>query len=135
MSTALITLLAPIISDIVKRVAPDRDQAANIEREVKLTLLDKEEALQNMAGKIVLAEAQSGNWLTASWRPLLMLTVVAIIACNYLLFPIIGIFYPAMITLALPAELWNLLTIGVGGYVVGRSGEKMVNSYTQGGQK
>ena len=29
------------------------------------------------------------------------------------------------LTIPLPDELWNLLMIGVGGYIVGRSGEKI----------
>ena len=32
------------------------------------------------------------------------------------------------ITATLPEELWNLLMIGVGGYVVGRSGEKIAKN-------
>lgn len=126
----LITALAPIVGDLVKRLIPDSDKNQDIEREIKLALLEHSDSLEAMRGKIVLAEAQSGNWLTSAWRPLLMLVVIAIIACNYLLFPVIRIFYPEMITLELPSELWNLLTIGVGGYVVGRSGEKMIDKWS-----
>ena len=127
----LIPLLAPIIGDLIKRLVPDSDKANEIEKEVKLALLEHTDSLEAMRGKIVLSEAQSSNWLTAAWRPMLMMVVVLIIACNYLLFPIIGIFYPEMITLDLPQELWQLLTIGVGGYVVGRSGEKMVDKWKE----
>jgi hypothetical protein len=127
----LIPLLAPIVGDLVKRLVPDSDKANEIEKEVKLALLEHTDSLEAMRGKIVLAEANSGNWLTSAWRPLLMMVVVLIIACNYLLFPIVRIFYPEMITLELPQELWTLLTIGVGGYVVGRSGEKMVDNWKQ----
>ena len=127
--TALITVLAPIVGDLVKRLVPDNDKAADIEKEVKLALLDHTDSLEAMRGKIVLAEAKSNNWMTSAWRPLLMLVVITIIGCNYLIFPLIRIFYPEMIQLELPVELWNLLTIGVGGYVVGRSGEKMIDKW------
>ena len=127
---ALLTLLAPIIGDVIKRVIPDSDKGAEIEREVKLSLLEHSDSLEKIRGEIILSEAKSGSWLTSTWRPLLMMVVVAIIACNYLLFPIIRIFYPEMIALELPVELWNLLTVGVGGYVVGRSGEKMIDSWS-----
>ena len=33
--------------------------------------------------------------------------------------------------LKIPEAMWGLLKIGVGGYVVGRSGEKMVESYAK----
>ena len=127
--SALITALAPIVGDLVKRLIPDGDKSLDVEREVKLALLEHTDSIESIRGKIVLEEAKSSNWLTAAWRPLLMLVVIAIIACNYLIFPIIRIFYPEMIVLELPVELWNLLTIGVGGYVVGRSGEKMIDKW------
>ena len=129
--SALITALAPIVGDLVKRLIPDGDKSLDVEREVKLALLEHTDSIESIRGKIVLEEAKSSNWLTAAWRPLLMLVVIAIIACNYLIFPIIRIFYPEMIVLELPVELWNLLTIGVGGYVVGRSGEKMIDKWSQ----
>ena len=127
---ALLTVLAPILGDVLKRVIPNSDKQMDIEREVKLALLEHTDSLESVRGKIVLEEAKSQNWLTAAWRPMLMMVVILIIACNYLIFPIIRIFYPEMIALELPAELWNLLTIGVGGYVVGRSGEKMIDKWS-----
>lgn len=127
---ALLTVLAPILGDVLKRVIPDMDKRMDIEREVKLALLEHTDSLERIRGEIVLAEAKSENWMTSAWRPLLMMVVVTIIACNYLVFPIVRIFYPEMIQLELPAELWNLLTIGVGGYVVGRSGEKMIDKWS-----
>ena len=128
--TALLTVLAPLLGDVLKRVIPDMDKRMDIEREVKLALLEHTDSLESIRGKIVLEEAKSTNWMTAAWRPLLMMVVILIIACNYLVFPIIRIFYPEMIQLELPVELWNLLTIGVGGYVVGRSGEKMIDKWS-----
>ena len=127
---ALMNVLAPILGDVLKKVIPDSDKGAEIEREVRLALLSHTDSLEQMRGKIVLEEAKSGNWLTSAWRPILMLVIIAIIAMNYLVFPIIGIFYPEMIRLELPVELWNLLTVGVGGYVVGRSGEKMIDKWS-----
>ena len=131
--SALITALAPIVGDLVGKLVPDSSKNSDIEREIKLALLEHTDSLESIRGEIVLAEAKSTNWLTSSWRPLLMMVVIAIIACNFLLFPIIRIFYPEMITLELPSELWSLLQIGVGGYVVGRSGEKMIDKWSSNG--
>ena len=76
--------------------------------------------------------SKSQSWLTTTWRPLLMMVVISIIAVNYLVFPIIAIGYPEVMdnVLELPDQLWDLLTLGVGGYVVGRSGEKMVEKWS-----
>jgi hypothetical protein len=81
--------------------------------------------------EIIKTEAASGNWLTSAWRPILMLIITAIVAMNYLIFPVLALFMDTgkVFALDLPKELWNLLTIGVGGYIVGRSGEKMVDKW------
>lgn len=131
MMTQLLTIFGPILGDVVKKIVPDTDKHKEIEQEVKLALLEHTDSLEALRGQIVLAEAKSQNWLTSSWRPLLMLIAIAIIAMNYLVFPLIGIFYPQIAdhVLVLPDQLWNLLTLGVGGYIVGRSGEKMVDKW------
>ena len=125
----IIPLLTPIITKLVGRLVPDSDKAAEVEREVKLALLEHTDSLEQMRGKIVLSEAKSSSWLTASWRPLLMMVIVAIVAVNYLIFPILNLFIEQELMIDLPLELWNLLQIGVGGYIVGRSGEKMVDKW------
>ena len=132
MIAALLPILAPIIGDVVNKVVPDSNKKAEVEREIKLSLLDHSSNLEKMRGNIVLAEAKSQSWITSSWRPLLMLVCICIIAINYLVFPLVAIFHPEIMAhrLALPEELWNLLTLGVGGYIVGRSGEKMVDKWT-----
>lgn len=131
MINTLLTVFGPIIGDVLKRVIPDTDKRDEIEREIKLGLLEHTDSIEKIRGQIVLEEAKSQHWLTSTWRPLLMLVAIAIIAMNYLVFPIVAIFYPALqeTQLVLPDQLWNLLTLGVGGYIVGRSGEKMIDKY------
>jgi len=127
----LIPILAPILGDMFKRLVPDGDKSLDVEKEIKLALLEHTDSLENLRGKIVLEEAKSSNWLTASWRPLLMMVIIAIVALNYLIFPVMGLFMAETFTIDLPVELWNLLQIGVGGYIVGRSGEKMVDKWKE----
>lgn len=77
------------------------------------------------AKEVLLAEA-NGSWLQRNWRPVLMLSVVAIIVNNYILFPYMKMIWPkAAVVLELPDGLWTLMQIGVGGYILGRSGEKV----------
>ncbi len=77
--------------------------------------------LQDARRDIILAEAK-GNWLQRSWRPLVMLTFAAIVA--------IGAFVPIPY-LADKSEFWSLLKIGMGGYVIGRSVEKVADNVTK----
>jgi len=88
-------------------------------------LIDTYIEIEKLKATVIEAE-MSGNWLQRSWRPILMLSLVVIVINNYILFP----YFPETLTmLDLPDELWNLLTIGVGGYVAGRSIEKAVKIY------
>ncbi len=84
-----------------------------------------ENALITAQSQVIIAEAK-GGWLQRSWRPLLMLTAIIIIFNNYVILPYARAFGLDLPLLELPAGLWALLTTGVGGYVVGRSAEKML---------
>jgi hypothetical protein len=66
-------------------------------------------------GRIVEAEAKSEHWLTATWRPITMLTFVALVVGDSF----------GWLASPLAKEAWTLLQIGLGGYVVGRSAEKI----------
>jgi len=88
-------------------------------------VLDYEAKLTENKTSVILAEAQGESYLQKNWRPILMLVVVAVVANNYLLYPYLSLFFDAAPLLELPDKLWSLMQIGVGGYVVGRSGEKI----------
>tara|TARA_R100001129_G_C5124446_1_gene191179 strand:+ start:87 stop:503 length:417 start_codon:yes stop_codon:yes gene_type:complete len=133
---ALLPILTPLIGDVVKRILPeDKDKRADIEREINMTLLKNSQSIENAAASVVLAEAKSEHKITAIWRPLLMITITAIVAWNFLFAQLIElavhVFTGDQIPLAidLPSELWTLLTVGVGGYVGGRSAEKFAKNW------
>jgi hypothetical protein len=136
MIAALLPVLGPLVGDVVKRVLPeDKDKRMEVEREINMALIGNSAAIEQAAASVILAEAKSEHKITAIWRPVLMMTITAIVAWNFLLAPLVElvvmIFTGDQIPLSipLPEQLWNLLMIGVGGYVVGRSGEKMVKNF------
>ena len=79
--------------------------------------------------EIILAEAR-GGFLQRNWRPILMLSIVAIVVNNYIVYPYLAMFTEKAIVLELPEKLWNLMLVGVGGYIAGRSGEKITDTIT-----
>lgn len=91
-------------------------QAAAMQR-----IFDYEKEIIQGQYAIVTAEASSGNWLVASWRPITMLTFLALVVGDTF-----GFF-----ATPLRDEAWSLLQIGLGGYVVGRSGEKIAKVLKQ----
>tara|TARA_R100001460_G_scaffold8002_2_gene20113 strand:+ start:946 stop:1341 length:396 start_codon:yes stop_codon:yes gene_type:complete len=124
----LISALAPIVGDIVKEAIPDPDKKAEAENKVRLALLENTKQIEASASQIILAEAKSESWIASSWRPILMFNITLIVSVNYLIFPLVEVATGSKLMIPLPDELWTLLTVGVGGYVVGRSGEKVAKT-------
>jgi len=78
--------------------------------------LDYEKAQLEAKAEIVLAEAKSDNFLVSSWRPITMLTFLVLVVLDQ----------TGQLAFRLADDAWTLLQIGLGGYVVGRSVEKVV---------
>lgn len=111
-------VLGPILG-IVDKAVKDKDLAAKLKNELQtqgMALIGAElEAQQS----IIVAEANSESWLARNWRPITMLTFVALIVMHWL-----GL-TDQTITEAQSVELLSLVKVGLGGYVVGRSAEKV----------
>lgn len=121
------TVAGPVF-DVIDQAVEDKDQAARLKQELQTRLIEQQDTQLNARMKILLAEISGESWLQRNWRPLLMTVIVAIVANNYLLAPYLGAMFGIGLQLELPEQLWNLMTMGVGGYIAGRSGEKIVGS-------
>lgn len=115
-----VTAVLNVGSKIIDRLWPDpaqRDAA-------KLALLEMTQKgeLAEFTGRaeIVKTEAASEHWLAANWRPLLMLTFGALIVARWF-----GWAAPNL-SEAEYIKLWSIVELGLGGYVIGRSAEKIV---------
>ena len=134
-------LIGPIFELFKKgldAVWPDPATKADAQLKLLVQLQSADQAELNAAiaqlqqqAAVVLAEAAGESWLQRNWRPILMLVVVAIVANNYLVAPYLRAMFgaAAMPTLDLPERLWDLMTLGVGGYVAGRSVEKSIKNW------
>ena len=69
---------------------------------------------------IITAEAKSDHFLVSAWRPITMLTFLALVVCDQF----------GLLTFRLAEDAWTLLQLGLGGYIVGRSVEKVVPAMT-----
>ncbi len=86
---ALIPIIGSIITgatNIIGEFVEDKDKANEIASKIE-ELLSREITKLLEAQKTILLAEMGGNWLQRSWRPLLMLSVVAIIVNNYILSP------------------------------------------------
>ena len=117
-----------IFKDIREAITGKAIQDPNKRAELLMKLQEAEQATQQLQAKVVEAEAESPHWITSAWRPITMLVFVAIIANNYILVPYMQAFGLHVPTLVLNNQMWDLLKIGIGGYIVGRSAEKVVKN-------
>jgi hypothetical protein len=120
MLAALLPALLPIFDDVFKRLFPDPAQAAVAQQQMTLALLAQQGAVNAAAADIVKTEAQSEHWLAACWRPILMLTFGALIVARWLGWSSPNLSEPEVL------KLWDIVQLGLGGYVIGRTAEKIV---------
>ena len=106
-----------------------KEEKMQAEIALKQIFIQKELELQKMQTDIIVEEAK-GNFLQRSWRPILMLAFGFIVIYVKFLAPLFGLTIPP-----LENEFWNLLQLGIGGYVIGRTGEKMMDTSTFGHEK
>ena len=88
-----------------------------IENKITAKIIDYETKLLESKASIITAEATGQSWIQRNWRPITMLTFLGLVVCDSF----------GWLANPLAAEAWTLLQIGLGGYVVGRSGEKIIN--------
>ena len=86
-----------------------------LQAQLQVEVLEYEKNLLNKQSQIITAEAQGNSWLQRSWRPITMLTFLVLVCLDAF----------GWLAFRLSDQAWVLLQIGLGGYVIGRSGEKI----------
>jgi hypothetical protein len=104
---------------------PDEKLALQLKyKELLMTIegacIDYESKLIETRSKIIESETKGESWLQRNCRPMLMCICMFIVFNNYLLVP----YFNLPIT-SLDDHIWTLIDLGVGGYVAGRSLEKI----------
>lgn len=123
--TGILDLL-PTIGKVLDKVLPDpaareaaKQKMAELGHAGQLAFLDADVKMFLQRASIVLGEIASSSWLARNWRPLTMLTFVGLIVARWL-----GWAAPGM-SEAEYLSVYDLVKIGLGGYVAGRTVEKI----------
>ena len=90
-----------------------------IQNEMHSKVIEYETKILESKTAIITAEANGQSWMQRNWRPITMLTFLGLVVCDSF----------GWLANPLAAEAWTLLQIGLGGYVTGRSAEKMLQTY------
>ena len=80
-----------------------------------IKMMEHEQAILAMRTSVINAEATGQSFLQRNWRPITMLTFLGLVCLDAF----------GLLAFRLSSEAWTLLQIGLGGYVVGRSAEKI----------
>lgn len=108
---------------VIDKAVKDKDLAARLKADIQLAAMANEAEFTAAARDIVVAEAK-GGFIQRNWRPITMLSFTAILANNYIIAPYVQAFGGVSVVLEIPPGMWGLLTVGIGGYVGGRTVEK-----------
>jgi len=119
MNPAFIPVIGTAVKKLIDRAIPDKDKALEIKRQLDLDLQDIERTELKGAIDIIVAEAKGDSWLQRSWRPVLMLWFSGLVGAHWLGFT------PDNLSQDTVNSLLSIVQIGIGGYIIGRSGEKI----------
>jgi len=108
------------LGGVVDDLFTSDEERLHARNQILKVLTEKGAELDKIKADIIQTEAK-GNWLQRSWRPILMLSFGFIVMYSKFIAPAFGL--PNTI---LEPEFWSLLKLGIGGYVIGRSAEKII---------
>lgn len=114
----VITPMGKIIDDVVTTDEERlilKNELVKLENSMTVRMIEYESQLLESKTSIIVAEAQGQSFLQRSWRPITMLVFLALVVLDSF----------GLLEFRLSSEAWTLLQIGLGGYVTGRSLEKI----------
>ncbi len=123
MLQALIGPITKLIGKAIDHAVPDKTAAQELKAKITLAAMEHADTELQGAVDIILAEAKGDSWLQRCWRPLLMLWFAGLVGAHWLGFT------PENLSESVVNSLLDIVQVGIGGYVLGRSGEKMMKAY------
>jgi hypothetical protein len=126
---SLVKNLAKPVTDVIDDVNTSKEEKMLIEKAILEMEQNASDLLVETQGKIIEAEAKSEHFLTSTWRPITALVFVAIVANNYIIAPYTGALFGTEIMLEIPNQMWDLITLMIGGYVGSRGVEKVTKEW------
>ena len=112
------------VGKVIDNVFTNDEEKSVAKKELTQIVLKSLNDLAEIQGEVIKTEMK-GNFLQKSWRPIMMLTFGVILVCKWF-----GLTNEA-IPLELELELLGIVKLGLGGYVVGRSVEKVAETVTK----
>jgi len=112
------------VGNVIDGLTASQEEKAAAKNELSRIVQESLVNAMEAQAKVLRAE-MSGSWLQRSWRPIVMLSFTALLIIRWT-----GL-STHHIDLELEQSLMQLLRIGIGGYIAGRSVEKIADRVTQ----
>ena len=98
-----------------------KNELVTLQNNVTMKVIDYQSKLLDSQTRLIEAEAKGQSWLQRNWRPITMITFLVLVVLDSF----------GILAFRLSEQAWLLLQIGLGGYVIGRSGEKIVEKFKE----
>ena len=105
-----------------------KNKLITIQNDMTSKMLTYQTKVAQFQSNIIVAEAQGESWLQRNWRPIIML-LFGFVVLYATLAPLFSA--PPVDMTGVPDKMWTLLTVGIGGYIGGRSVEKGIKNWTK----
>lgn len=123
-----------IVEDIggaIDKLSTSSEEKGNVKNKLSEIVFKGLNKMQEAQRDVIVAEV-TGNKIQRMWRPIVMLTFAFIVTFHFFIYPLIKTFNPYLPDLpVLETYFWELLKLGLGGYVIGRSVEKVAATVTK----
>jgi hypothetical protein len=111
------------VSEIINEVSND-DKKMTIKNELSRIVLDALVSIQEVKAGVINTE-HKGNFIQRTWRPIVILALVTVVLCKWY-----GL-TDSTIPVELELELMGMIKLGLGGYIGGRTVEKVADTVTK----
>ena len=118
-------MIAPILGKVIDRIIPDKAGQAKAQAELNKALVTHSADIEKAAASVVVAEAKGEGWLQRNWRPLTMLSFLLLLFMYWF-----GV-HPENLSDQVSMKLFDLLQIGIGGYIISRGAEKGIKTWKE----
>ena len=115
----ILGILGKVAGSVADRIFPNPEhelKRIELQQALQAAVLERSSEIERAAAEVVKSEAQGQSWLQRTWRPITMLTFVALIVARWL-----GWAAPNLGE-AEVLKLWDIVEIGLGGYVIAVGG-------------
>ena len=119
------------VGNAIDSIVSNPEEKIRAKAELTKVVMDNLSRLHEAQAQVIGIEGE-GSKLQRNWRPIVMLSFAFIIVYSYFIEPVLSTWL-LLPEYELPDQLFELLKLGLGGYIIGRSAEKVATTVVAGG--